>query len=166
MKFNELFTMKYKIKTIIQAALVAPFFGSCTQQSAKVTEAPSFIATLDVHLQAIKERSIEKLEPTVAESVSVISPDGKKSDGKKEFMDFHKNWFAQPNWERDAHVVSTDVSDSIGYAIIQYEYIQKDTVGNILIQHHDYMVLIFKNFGKGWQLVHDQNTGIQELNKK
>lgn len=154
-----------KIKTTIHAALVAALLASCTPQSPKVMEA-SFIATLNVHLEAIKERNIEKLEPTVADNVSVVIPDGTKTDGKKEFIDFHKSWFALPHWERNVNVLKTEASDSLGYAQIQYEYIQKDTAGNILIRHHDYMVLIFKKSTEGWQLVLDQNTGIDALNKK
>jgi len=158
--------MRYKIKTIMQAAFAALFFGSCAPQNSKVNNMPSFLSALDAHLKAIKERNIEKFAPTVAENVSTIDPNGVKTDGKKEFLDFHKNWFAQSNWERKDNILTTSVTDSIGYTLIQYQYIQKDKSGNILFQLHAYQVLIFENLHAGWQLVYDQNTGIQELNKK
>lgn len=155
-----------KIKTILQVAFTALLFASCDQQRSTVSDAPSFLTTLDVHLKAIKEGDIEKLEPTVAENVSMIGPDGKKFDSKKVFMDFHKNWFALSNWEWNGNTLRTETSDSLGYALIQYQFIQKDTLGGILFQDHEYLILIFKNSVDGWRLVHDQNTGIQELNKK
>jgi hypothetical protein len=158
--------MRYKIKSIIQAAFAALFFGSCAPQNSKEKHMTSFQSALDAHLKAIAERNIEKFEPTVAENVSTIDPNGLKTDGKKEFLDFHKNWFAQSNWERKDNILTTSVTDSIGYTLIQYQYIQKDTSGNILFQFYAYQILIFENFQAGWQLIYDQNTGIQEFNKK
>src|SRR5688572_29332655 len=94
----------------------------------------------------------------------MIGPDGQKFDTKKVFMEFHKNWFAKSNWEWEGNILATERSDSLGYALIQYQFVQKDTSGNMLFQDHEYLVLIFKNSADGWQLVHDQNTGIKELN--
>ena len=154
-----------KIKITIRIAFVALFFGSCTNQGQPDIDAPSFLTTLDIHLKSIKERNIEELEPTVAENVTMIGPNGKKFDSKKVFMDFHKNWFAQSDWEWDGNILKTETSDSMGYALIQYQFIKKDTLGSTLFQDHEYLILIFKNSVHGWQLMHDQNTGIQELNK-
>lgn len=154
---------KNKIKTSLFIALIA-ILGSCTQQVQTNQDASSFLTTLDVHLNALKAGDIDKLEPTVAGKVSMIGPDGKKFDSKKVFMDFHKAWFAQSNWEWKGNILRTETSDSLGYALIQLQFIQKDTVGSILFQDHEFLVLIFKNSAQGWQLVHDQNTGIQELN--
>jgi ketosteroid isomerase-like protein len=127
---------------------------------------PSFLSALDTHLKAIQERDIEKFEPTVAENITTIDPFGMKVDGKKAFLDFHRTWFAQSDWERKDSILTTSASDSTGYALIQYQYVQKDKSGNILFQLHAYQVLIFENLDAGWQLVYDQNTGIEELNKK
>jgi len=157
--------MRSKIKTILQAVLVLLFFESCTPQNSNMKETPSFLSVLHAHLKAIEEKDLEKFEPTVAENVSTIDPNGIKTDGKKAFLDFHKNWFAQSNWERKDTILTTSVTDSIGYSVIQYQYIQKDESGNILIQIHAYQILIFENLDAGWQLVYDQNTGIQEFNK-
>lgn len=122
---------------------------------------PTFQDALTAHLQAVQQRNIKALEPTVAENVTVIDPNGTRSDGKKEFMHFHTNWFAQTNWQRNDTILTTSVSDSIGYTLIQYQYIQKDTSGNLEFQLHAYQILIFENSSAGWQLIFDQNTAIK-----
>lgn len=156
----------HKIKTTIQVAAATFFLVSCGKKDQPDIDTSSFLTVLDVHLKAINTSNIEELEPTVAENVSMIAPDGTKFDTKKVFMDFHKNWFTQSNWEWKGNILTTASSDSMGYALIQYQFVQKDSLGNTLFQDHDYLVLIFKNSVDGWQLVHDQNTGIKELNMK
>jgi ketosteroid isomerase-like protein len=158
---------KFKFNAVVTAALVAILFGSCKLENEKSKpNMPTFLDALNEHLKAIKQRNIKALEPTVAENVTVIDPNGIKSDGKKEFLHFHANWFAQSNWERNDTILTTSVSDSIGYTLIQYQYIQNDTLGNIEIELHAYQILIFENSYAGWQLIFDQNTAIQHLNRK
>lgn len=144
---------------------MALLIGACSQQPVAIRDSHSFLAALRIHLDAIKTSDLGKLRPTIAEEVSMIGPDGKKYDSKKSFMKFHEDWFALDNWEWDGKIVKTASSDSLGYALIQYQFIQKDSEDNILFQDHEYLILIFKKLTQGWQLVHDQNTSIQELNK-
>jgi len=66
--------IRYKIKTIVQVAITALFFGSCAPQNSKMKDnMPSFHSALDTHLKAIKEKNIETFEPTVAENVSTMT---------------------------------------------------------------------------------------------
>jgi ketosteroid isomerase-like protein len=158
---------KFKLNAIVTAALVAILLGSCKPENEKSKHnMPTFLDALNEHLNAIQQRNIKALEPTVAENVTVIDPNGARSDGKKEFLHFHTNWFAQSNWQRNDTILTTSVSDSIGHTLIQYQYIQNDTAGNIEFQLHAYQILIFKNSDAGWQLIFDQNTAIQQPNTK
>lgn len=153
---------KFKVNAIVTAALVAILLGSCNLENEKSKpDMLTFLDALNDHLNAIQQRNIKALEPTVAENVTVIDPNGTRSDGKKEFMLFHTNWFAQPNWKRNDTILTKSVSDSIGYTLIQYQYIQNDTSGNIEFELHAYQILIFENSDAGWQLVFDQNTAIK-----
>ncbi|ELR71157.1 hypothetical protein C900_02961 [Fulvivirga imtechensis AK7] len=138
--------------------------GACGERERTGNIKQTFRSTVDIHLDAITTRNLTKLEPTVAEQVTMIGPDGTKLDTKGVFMDFHKKWFAQKNWEWKGKILITENSDSLGYALVQYQFTQKDTTGNITFQDNEYLILIFKNFPEGWQLMHDQNTQIQELN--
>jgi ketosteroid isomerase-like protein len=125
----------------------------------------SFRSTLDRHLKAIQERNLEDFKPTIAYNVSTIDPNGLKVDGKKEFLDFHRSWFSQRNWERLDSVVTTSETDSMAYAVIQYQYIEKDQSGSPQLHFHAYQILVFQNLNDGWQLIYDQNTGIEQLNR-
>ena len=134
---------------------------SCDRQTKPAKQTQTFENTLSVHLNAIKSSNLTDLIPTVSENVAMISPDGNKMDSKEVFVKFHENWFKQKNWEWEGDIVRTESSDSLGYALIKYRFIQKDSVGNIQFQDNEYLVLIFKNSAEGWQLVHDQNTRIK-----
>lgn len=59
-------------------------------------ETPSFLSVLHAHLKAIEEKNLEKFEPTVAENVSTIDPNGIKTDGKKSFWIFIKPGLLNP----------------------------------------------------------------------
>ena len=154
-----------KLQRTIWPGLVGLILVACINEEQTDNSKESFHTTVNKHLHAITTRNLETLEPTIAENVSMIGPDGTKLDTKTVFMDFHKNWFALDNWEWKGKVLTTESSDSLGYALVQYQFIQKDTTGNTLLQDNEYLVLIFKNSPNGWLLVHDQNTAIKELNK-
>lgn len=138
---------------------------SCGRPPQPENEAQSFESTLGIHLNAIESSNLEKLIPTIADSVVMISPDGDKMDSKTVFVKFHENWFKQKNWLWEYKVLRTESSDSLGYALIRYKFTQKDSTGSVLFQDTDYLTLIFRNSSNGWQLVHDQNTRIPSPGK-
>jgi hypothetical protein len=148
------------ILTKVICALVLVVMLSCAKEKSVTTTTNSFRETLDRHLTAIQTSNAEQLSPTIAESVSMISPNGDKFDSKKVFMDFHKGWFTLKNWKWEGKILKTESSDSLGYALIEYDYTQNDSLGNVQFKDKEYLVLIFKNSNEGWQLVHDQNTKI------
>jgi ketosteroid isomerase-like protein len=152
--------MNCKIKHAPLLILVILFLAGCNDQKKPSVVAQSFDSTLVIHLNAIQNSDLAALEPTVADSVILISPAGQKMHSKKSFMTLHENWFKQKYWQWEGTLVRTESTDSLGYALIQYTYTQKDSVGNISFQNNNYLVLIFRNFQNGWQLVHDQNTPI------
>lgn len=147
---------------ILLALLGTWLLTSFDTQPKTSKQRPTFEQTLAVHLNAIKTSNLTELEPTVGENVAMIAPTGSKMDSKAVFMKFHKNWFNTKGWEWEGDIVRTESSDSLGYALIKYKFIQKDSAGNIKFQDNEYLVLIFKNSAQGWQLVHDQNTQIKQ----
>ena len=118
----------------------------------------TFNETLDIHLKAIKNADLKSFEPTVSDSLIHISPMGEKNQSKPQFIKLHQNWFKKTNWHWEGKILEQQSNDSLGYAVIDYSYIEKDTAGNILFKIKCYLTLIFKKSDKGWQLVHDQNT--------
>lgn len=143
------------------SVLVVCILLACGRHANVRNDADSFRKTLDIHLNAIRTGNLEKLSPTVADNVCMISPQGDKIDSREKFMDFHKQWFGLKNWEWNGNILNTEYSGSLGYALIQYKFVLKDSIGNIKYKDSDYLVLIFKNSKNGWKLIHDQNTRIQ-----
>jgi ketosteroid isomerase-like protein len=117
-----------------------------------------FSETLDVHLNAIRNADLVSFEPTVSDSIIHITPTGEKNKSKAQFMKVHQDWFKRTNWEWKGIVLEKHSNNSLGYALIEYSYIEKDAAGNTSFKIKCYLTLIFKNSYKGWQLVYDQNT--------
>src|SRR5690606_19330616 len=120
----------------------------------------SFEHGLRTHLDAVENRNIKKLGPTVGKEVMMIGPDGHVMESKTQFMEFHRNWFKMDHWQWKAKILETKSNDSMGYGLVKYRYTEKDSTGAQVYQSDSYLLLVFQNSGKGWQLVHDQNTRI------
>lgn len=118
----------------------------------------TFAETLDVHLNAIRRADLAAFEPTVSESVIHITPAGEQYQSKPKFIKLHEDWFKKTNWQWEGTVLEKHSDKSLGYALIDYSFIQKDETGKTLFKIKCYLTLIFKQSDKGWQLVYDQNT--------
>jgi ketosteroid isomerase-like protein len=140
--------------------LITVLIGIVGCNQPKKTSRISFDSALAVHMDAIKNTDLAKLEPTVHDSVTLILPSGERIKTKVSFMDFHKNWFQLKNYVWTPTSIKTQSTDSLGYAFIQYTYATKDSIGKVQSQNNNYLVLIFSNSKAGWQLIHDQNTAI------
>jgi hypothetical protein len=122
----------------------------------------TFDETLDIHLNAIRNASLADFEPTVSDSILHITPMGDKHQSKPDFIKVHEDWFKRNNWEWEGTIVMKNSTDSLGYALIRYTYLEKDPGGKTLFHIQCYLTLIFSHSEKGWQLVYDQNTIIPE----
>jgi len=127
----------------------------------KTNARKTFSETLDIHLNAIRNSDLNAFEPTVSDSIICISPTGEKIQSKTQFIKLHQDWFKRTNWQWEGIILEKHSNDSLGYALIDYSYIEKDAAGNISFKTKCYLTLIFKKSDKGWQLVYDQNTIIQ-----
>lgn len=141
--------------------IISAGLASCSDRKEVNIEAETFSSTLNKHLNAVHGRNLDELSPTVADSVLLISPDGDLLQSKVGFIELHKNWFSQPNWNWDYKILKKENRDSLGYALVHYTYTQRDSVDSIQFINRAYLVLIFKNSKEGWQLTHDQNTRIK-----
>ena len=126
--------------------------------SSRTNAQKTFNETLDIHLNAILNADLNKFEPTVSDSIIHISPTGEKNQSKPQFIKLHQDWFKKTNWKWEGTILEKHSTSSLGYALIDYSYIEKDRAGNMLFKIKCYLTLIFKRSDKGWQLVYDQNT--------
>jgi ketosteroid isomerase-like protein len=134
------------------------FFICIAFVSNRMNAQKTFSETLDIHLNAIRNADFVSFEPTVSDSLIHISPAGEKNQSKAQFIKLHQDWFKRTNWEWQGKILKKHSNSSLGYALIDYSYIEKDTAGNISFKIRCYLTLIFKKSPNGWQLVYDQNT--------
>jgi ketosteroid isomerase-like protein len=156
---------KNKFITILIAAwLAVVVYSPVTAQNDYARK--TFDEALDIHLNAIRGSNLKQLEPTVSDSIVHITPMGDKSQSKVKFMKVHEDWFKRNNWEWEGGIYHKSSSNTLGYALIEYTYLEKDAAGNLAFKIRCYLTLIFKKSDKGWQLVFDQNTMIPDKTSK
>lgn len=123
---------------------------------ARVT--PDFEAALTQHFAAIQNRDLPQYIATIteAESLPLIFPDGTFIATRGGVIDFHTDWFADPNWQMDLRTINTIVGTDMAIATLETAY--RDTPEGV--DRYGYVALVFKLEGGEWRLVHDQNTRI------
>ena len=119
----------------------------------------SFHKTLQTHLDAITNRDLDALEPTVGESMTLIFPSGSIRRGKDAFMAFHEGWFADPNWRQPYTVTDVTVEGCrTAWALVDYHYESLADDGTVESSSHNMFALTW-TFQQGrWVAIADQNT--------
>ncbi|KGN37911.1 YybH family protein [Knoellia subterranea] len=144
--------------TALAAVAVPVANAGSTSTGAAGCEA-AFHRTLQTHLDAITNRDLAALEPTVGESMTLIFPSGSIRRGKDAFMAFHEGWFADPNWRQPYTVTDVTVEGCrTAWALVDYRYQSLDDAGNVESESHNMFALTW-TFDKGrWVAIADQNT--------
>lgn len=119
---------------------------------------PDFEAALTQHFAAIQNRDLPQYTATITEneSLPLIFPDGTLIATRAGVIDFHNEWFADPNWQMDIDRVNTIIGSDMAIATVKTAY--RDTPDGA--DRYAYLALVFKLEGGEWRLVHDQNTRI------
>jgi hypothetical protein len=122
-------------------------------------ETSAFRRTLEAHLKAVETKNLEALVPTLTagSDLTLILPDGTKLDTRQQFIDLHREWFADPNAGRwHGEVVRAVESDKQAVALVRYRYGARDAKEVSV----SWLTLTFAREGGRWGLVFDQNTRI------
>ena len=119
-----------------------------------------FRATLEKHLNAVAAKNINDIKATVADSVTLIFPDGDVLKSKQKFVDFHKDWFKDSTWKMTTEILKTTESNTLSYGLVKYQLSRFNADGSVKSQSNTYLLLIFEKQKTGWKLLHDQNTKI------
>jgi uncharacterized protein (TIGR02246 family) len=111
-------------------------------------------ATIDAHLAAVVNRDLDAYLATVHPNVTVIITSGAMLRGKDAVADFHREWFADPNWTYQATPVRTVSTDAAVSAVVEVTY----RGGPDAEPSRFLMGLVFARESNKWLLVHDQCT--------
>jgi ketosteroid isomerase-like protein len=144
------------MKRVFLLAFTMVLFG-ITAFGQKKTD---FRATLEKHLGAVAAKNIDVIAATVADSVTLIFPDGEVLQSKQKFIDFHKDWFKDTAWKMTTEILKATEGGALSYGLIKYQYTKLNGDGSIKTQSNAYLMLIFEKQKDGWKLIHDQNTKI------
>lgn len=90
-----------------------------------------FHATLAKHLKAVADKDYPTLQSTMSPtgSMELIQPSAEIVYTADGFMEFHKEWFAVPNWTVKTKVLSTHIGDKIGVATTEFLYQEPERNG-------------------------------------
>jgi hypothetical protein len=139
-------------------SLLAGSLAGCVAV-ADTAYAPPFRPAVEAHLSAIASRNMNALIPTITtdEDLVMIAPNGMKWETRQQYVDFHRQWFANPDGgELNYEIVSTVESPRLSHALIRYTY-------TTTIQPKSepaWLAVTFALEEGSWRLVFDQNTSI------
>lgn len=121
-----------------------------------------FEATLNKHVSAIQNRNLDDIEATITTgtNLDLIFPGGKHTETRAEYLDFHKNWFAEPEWSMKMEKVRQSVGQDMAYALFKSSY--TDSEKGKSITRTNWLSFTFKKEGAKWALIADQNTPLPD----
>jgi len=118
---------------------------------------PAVAGHLANHLAAIGARDLDAYAATLHEQVTLILPNGTVHAGRQAVVDFHRGFFADPDWRQDFTAERLVVTARAAAAIYRADYHDVDTGGTPY--HRRFLVaLLFVPVGDRWLLLHDQCT--------
>jgi ketosteroid isomerase-like protein len=112
--------------------------------------------TLAAHVEAVQNRDLDALIKTITEGehLTLIFPDGTTYSTRQEYLDFHREWFADTSWTMEMEPVSLLVRGDLGIALMRTTYTDQAGPRQALLS------LTFSQEEGQWRLVFDQNTRI------
>jgi uncharacterized protein (TIGR02246 family) len=116
-------------------------------------------AAIGRHLDAIKSRDLGGYADTLHDDVVLVLPTGTTFLGKDAVAEFHREFFADPDWTQELTERTTTVGPHTARALYEADYRDVDAAGEPV--HKRYLVaLVFVDVGGEWLLLHDQCTPV------
>lgn len=118
----------------------------------------NFELALKNHLDAIKNKNFEAFIQSVKlDEVTLIMPNGNFISDKDSFINLHRDWFFDEDWNLEHTLIKTEVGLVHAFALLAIDYTDCDAEGNTIKMKY-YLNLIFRKCDDAWLLIHDQNT--------
>lgn len=119
----------------------------------------SFRDAVARHIEAIQTRKMEALLDTITagEKLCLILPGGQRLGSRREYLDFHTEWFSETNWSMQFEALDYVESPAMGIAVFRTRYRERSEDGRIR-RSDGILSLGFARENGSWRLVFDQNT--------
>jgi ketosteroid isomerase-like protein len=112
---------------------------------------------IEHHLETITGRDLDGYAATLHDDVVLVLPSGRTFVGKPAVVDFHREFFADPDWTQQLTERTTTVGEHTARALFDADYRDVDPAGAPV--HQRFLVgLVFARVGEEWLLLHDQCT--------
>jgi len=155
-----------KISTLFLLMIFSlPTFAANTDDKKldTVTNEKSFIATMKKHLDAVTNRDLITLRSTLSPNgeMQLILPQTEIMKSVDAFMDYHKEWFAAPEWTFETEIKSTNIKADLGMAIVEIVYREPMRDGQPYFNRMTVSYVLEKISGK-WYVIKDHASSVQK----
>jgi ketosteroid isomerase-like protein len=143
-----------------QANVVDSVVDSAVDHAASEAQ---FTLVLQKHLDAVTNKDLKTLESTMAPNgkMELIQPSSETVYGVQGFMDFHKEWFAIPNWTFTTKILSKDVGEQLGVATVEILYQEPERNGKPYFNRMNVSYTL-KKFDRQWFVIKDHASSIEK----
>lgn len=114
---------------------------------------------LEFHLNSVKNRNLDAFASTLVQDdrLTLIMPNGNALFGYDAIIDFHKNWFADPDWTLQTTLLKLLPADTSATALLEVTYRDLDASGQPYQLSYLLSLTFIQQDGE-WRLLFDQNT--------
>lgn len=116
-----------------------------------------FAEAVQRHLAAVTGRDLDTYLSTVHDDVSLVLLNGTLVEGRAAVGEFHRDWFADPDWSWRLSPARSTTAGDTGVALVAVDYDDLDRDGRPYTVRY-LLGLAFARVDGTWLLVHDQNT--------
>ncbi|MEP2935368.1 MAG: nuclear transport factor 2 family protein [Gilvibacter sp.] len=140
--------------------------SSCVAKSDKedaLSNETNFTAVLQKHLDAVTNKDLMTLESTMSPDgqMELIQPSSETVYGVEGFMEFHREWFAVPDWTFTTKILSKDVGETIGVATTEILYQEPERNGKPYFNRMNVSYTLQKIDGN-WYIIKDHASSIEK----
>jgi len=114
---------------------------------------------IDQHLRTITGRDLDGYTATLHDDVVLVLPTGKTFVGKAAVADFHREFFADPDWTQELTERTWSAGEHTARALFEADYSDVDQAGEPIRTRY-LLGLVFARVGEEWLLLHDQCTPV------
>ncbi len=115
------------------------------------------------HLDAVTNKDLVALKSTLSPDgqMQLILPGQEIIYSVAGFMDFHRTWFAQPNWTFETQVLNIEAGSHLAMAVVQIIYREPDRDGQ---PYFNRMVVSYdlKKIQGQWYVIKDQASSVEK----
>ncbi|WNO08257.1 nuclear transport factor 2 family protein [Teredinibacter sp. KSP-S5-2] len=141
--------------------LLITLLTSCSKPN--INQNQAFIQALTTHIEAIQTANFDQLASTLPtdEKLHWVKTDGERVQELNDFLDPHKEWFANYPIDMTYKIVHWEAGEKLGYAGVHMIYKSIDEKG---VAHSDLVEVsyVLKKFDTDWKVVLDHATAVKK----